>query len=133
MPQRFRYQNLSQSSYIRAPWPHWRGYYFNSNGQSPFEGPISNGLKWKYPTLNSVSSSPVIDDKGNLYFGSGSHLYACTSSGSLKWSFRAGDLVTGSAAVDSNGVVYFGSYDLYFYSVNTTTGSEYYFPHIHIV
>ena len=123
MPQHLRYQNLTQSINVaKAPWPHWRGFYLNSNGESPYEGPISSGLKWRYPTSNSVSSSPVIDNEGNVYFGSGSYLYACTSSGLLKWSFRAGGQVTGSAAVDSNRVVYFGSYDLNFYAVNTTTG-----------
>ena len=123
----FRIQNIStpvSSVNQEAPWPHWRGIYLNNTGQSPYPGPMHNGLKWRYLTTNSVVSSPVIDKLGSIYFGAGSFLYACTSSGSLKWSFRTAGTVSGTAALDRYGVVYFGSVDTFFYAVNTTTGNE---------
>ena len=127
MTQNLINRSIADPIIFNSPWPHWRGVSLNNNGQSLNEGPVSNGLKWQYQTANTVSSSPVIDNQGNVYFGSGFNFYALTPLGSLKWNspFATQGNVQTTGALDNNGAVYFGSGDFYFYAVNTTTGSYY--------
>ena len=124
MPQNLINGSTTGPIIFNAPWPHWRGRSLNNNGRSSLEGPVSNGLKWQYQTANTVSSSPVIDSQGNIYFGSGFNFYAVTSLGSLKWNspYSTGGIVQATGALDNNGVVYFGSADFFFYAVDTATG-----------
>lgn len=42
-------------------------------------------VKWKYPTEEGISSSPVIASDGTIYVTSGMTLYAISSSGKGKW------------------------------------------------
>jgi outer membrane protein assembly factor BamB len=108
-----------------SPWPRWRGLYLNNNGQSSYQGPIGNGTKWKFPTPNSVATSPVIDSQGNSYFSSGFNLYKCNAAGSQLWTRATGGPITATAALHSNGIVYFGSTDNFFYALYSTNGNYY--------
>ncbi len=42
----------------------------DNTGQSQYNGPQTNTLKWKYPTGGRIESSPAIDSDGTIYFGS---------------------------------------------------------------
>ena len=71
----------------------------------------SGALIWKFPTGNSVGSSPTVVN-GTVYFGSwDGNLYAVDAlTGSEKWRVRTGEKDYSSSAVDCNHV-YTGSND----------------------
>ncbi len=79
-------------------------------------------IKWKFPTMGQVISSPAIAN-GTLYVGStDGNLYAVDlGSGTQKWKFATHVRVTSSPAVDG-GTVYFGSYNGNFYAVDAASG-----------
>ncbi|MBU1627854.1 PQQ-binding-like beta-propeller repeat protein, partial [bacterium] len=87
-------------------------------GHSMNIGPAIGTLKWSYSCSLPVLSSPSIDSKGIIYFGSeDSMLYAVENDGSLKWTFPAGGEVTSTPAIRSDGTIFFGSSDGYLYAV----------------
>jgi outer membrane protein assembly factor BamB len=60
-----------------------------------------------------MTSSPAIDNAGNIYFGSrDGYLYSLTTAGTLKWKSTAkmGDIFS-SPAIDAYGTIYIGSID----------------------
>ena len=60
-------------------------------GRSPFTGPATAQLKWKYATGMSRHSSPALGADGTIYVGSADdNLYALTPNGSLKWKYATG-------------------------------------------
>ena len=102
-----------------SAWPHFRGYGLSNNGYTPYIGPKSNGVKWKYTTSNSIVASPVLDANGNIYVGSMDfYMYSLNPTGGLNWFFRTGGSISGSAIIGQNGNIYFGSADLNFYSLS---------------
>ena len=79
---------------------------------------------WRFPTNNSVYSSPVVSN-GIVYVGSQDrNLYAIDAvTGKEKWLFETGGAVYSSPAV-SNGIVYVGSWDNNLYAIDAITGKE---------
>lgn len=78
-------------------------------------GPVrainANGsLRRTYP-VSQVESTPVIDQAGNIYFGSRSRFFCFSSDGVAKWGANGISLpVSGSAAIAADGAVYVSSY-----------------------
>jgi outer membrane protein assembly factor BamB len=79
---------------------------------------LSNGtIKWAYPVGNDITSSPVIDNFGNIYFGDwDGNVHAVYPDGSQKWSYQTGDVITSSPAIGDDETIYIGSHDDYVYA-----------------
>lgn len=80
--------------------PQWSqaGYDSANSGRSPFVGPQTNKLKWKFQDgrtpcgYETVMTSPIIDKEGNLYFGtSEGSLIALTPKGKEIWRYTISD------------------------------------------
>ena len=61
-------------------------------GRSPFTGPSTPLLEWKYATGSGIESSPAMGVDGTIYVGSyDNNLYALNpTDGSLKWEYATG-------------------------------------------
>lgn len=65
----------------------------------------SGSLKWKFP---GGTSSPAVDNDGNIYFASASSLYSLTPAGGIRWALDniyAGGFDTGPA-IGPDGTIY---------------------------
>jgi len=68
--------------------------------------------KWKYHTIESITSTPAIAEDGIIYVGAWDHyLHAVYSNnGTRKWKFNANDANIASApAIAGDGTIYFGT------------------------
>lgn len=85
------------------------GHDYTHSFRSPFVGPSSNTLKWKYDASGVIHCSPVVSPNGNIHFTrNGKSLFAVDSDGKLKWTF--GDNIWwANITVGSDGTVYTGS------------------------
>ena len=101
-----------------TPWPMFH-HDLQHTGRSPYLGPQSPTLAWKFRTASDVNSSPAIGADGTIYFGSrDNYLYALNPDGTLWWKFRTGDAVRSSPAIGEDGTIYVGSDDGYLYAIN---------------
>lgn len=99
--------------------PTFRGNWHRT-GSSEVNGPLSYRVKWSFQARKSIFSSPVIDNRGFIYFGSqDGYLYCLDKKGKLKWKFFAGNDIDSTPTVGSNGNVYFGSDNGWFYSLKS--------------
>ena len=91
-----------------------------NTGQSKYNGPQTNTLKWKHSTGDGIqSSSPAICNAGTIYIGNVySNLYALNPDGSIKWKYTTGNIIMSSPAIGSDGTIYFGSTDKNLYALN---------------
>lgn len=79
---------------------------------------LNGSTKWKYLTGNHVTSSPVIDTEGVIYFGDwNGNIHAVFPNGTRKWMFNTGDVITSSPAIGNDGSIYIGSHDDYVYAL----------------
>ncbi|MBH49432.1 MAG: hypothetical protein CMG69_01600, partial [Candidatus Marinimicrobia bacterium] len=94
-----------------------------NSGRSPINGTDQGTLVWSYETGGDVNSSPVVDDVGDVYFGSDDgSVYALSADGQLKWRYATGSGVAASPLVASLDRLYVGSKSGVFYCFNRTTG-----------
>ena len=106
-----------------APWPKFHKDEKNTGFSSNFGTQVGK-LKWKFATGGPVTSSPVIDNNGTVYFGSADNYFYAVSgeTGAIQWNYRTGGAIElCSAAIDEDGVVYIGSNDGYLYAFDTNT------------
>jgi len=93
----------------------WPMYQWDTKhrGRSPYDTSGNSGQKlWNYSTGYWITSQPLIDFSGNIYFGSHDwYFYALNSDGSLKWKVAVGGKVYSTAAMDDNGIIYVPTYD----------------------
>ncbi len=82
-----------------SPWPSFRHDPRNT-GRSPLRGSYSGGQPWQFATDKGIFSTPVIDSKGTIYFGSADHFfYALSPDGNLKWKFETGEIIDSAAVL----------------------------------
>ena len=121
----------TNSSYqAGSPWPHYGGLDNYHTRISPYVGYTGLNVAWTYKNNNNImNSSPVIDNAGNIYFGTpDGYLYCLTSSGSLKWkSTTIMVTINSSPAIDSNGTIYIGSTDKKLYAFNNDGSQKWVF------
>ena len=104
---------------------YWGQFHYDvfNTGTSPANGATLDSLLWRYETSGWVNSSPVIDEFGDVYFGSDDgFVYALNIDGSLKWKYDTGSGVTAAPLVASLDRLYIGSKSGQFYCFNRTTG-----------
>lgn len=80
---------------------------------------------WQFKAGLGIMSSPALDGKGAVVFGSADKKVYCldAKTGSEKWSFATGSYVISSPLI-SGGLVYVGSMDQKFYALDMETGKE---------
>lgn len=90
------------------------------SGYSPYAGPATPVLTWKYRTVSPVRSSAVFDLAGTMHFGSDDfHLRAVYRDGRKKWQYRIGlGNIRSTPFLDDNGNAYFGSNSANVYCVD---------------
>lgn len=87
-------------------------------------GTSSASLSWRFSTAASgISSSPVIDSTGNVYFGCADKNLYSVSAGVLNWKYTTGGTIVASPALASDGTVYVASQDNYLYALTPGTTS----------
>lgn len=76
-------------------------------------------LRWRFPTLGHVSSSPALMADGTVVAGcQDNSVYAVAKDGSKRWEFRTRDDVESSPAIEEDGTIYIGSDDHRLYALN---------------
>ena len=90
------------------------------NRRSPFMGPQTATLNWRYQTGSYVyACSPAISKDGTIYIGNyDGYLYAMNPDGSLQWQSDIGHEIRSSPAIGADGTIYIGSGDQLLYAVN---------------
>ena len=82
-----------------APWPTFRRDE-HSTGASPLPAVFAGDKPWFFQTGKGVFSTPVIDGKGVIYFGSADHyFYAINPDGSLRWKYETGEIIDSAGAL----------------------------------
>lgn len=110
-------------------WPKFKGDLYNS-GQSPINVKVNtnSAKRWVFNTRGLVWSSPIVDEKDNVYVGSSDgFFYAIDDRGKLIWKYQlmpGPDSIIDSAAtfVDDNLLVIPGG-DGYLHCVDKLTGN----------
>ena len=103
----------------------WGKFHENNQntGMSSINGTEIGDMVWTFETGADVNSSPVLDERGDVYFGSeDGSVYALNVDGTLKWSHATGNGVVAAPLVASMNRLYVGSKSGKFYCFNRTTG-----------
>ena len=107
---------------LESYWGKFHNSYSNS-GYSDQGGASLDSLLWSFETGGWVNSSPTVDDRGDIYFGSeDGSVYAVNLDGSLKWSYDTGGGVVTAPLVSTMDRLYVGSKSNVFYCFNRTNG-----------
>lgn len=105
-----------------SPWPKFRANALQ-NGRSEVIPEMSNLKPWTFQTGKGVFSSPVIDNDGTVYIGSGDqYFYALDKTGKVKWKTLTGEIIDSSALLDDKGRIYVGSGDGHVYALERSNG-----------
>jgi outer membrane protein assembly factor BamB len=81
-------------------------------------------LYWSFFTGDYVSSTPVVDSSGDIYFGSqNGTFYKLSNAGATVWTFSAGDAIESSANLTTAYAI-FGADDGKVYAVDRATGAQ---------
>ena len=103
----------------------WGKFHYDNqySGRSLINGTNFGTIVWSYETGDGINSPPVLDDRGNVYFGSeDGSVYALNVDGTLKWSYATGDGVNAAPLVATMDRLYVGSKSGVFYCFSRTTG-----------
>ncbi len=76
-----------QAQLANSPWP-MVNHDARHTGQSPYAGPETNELIWRYLLpVGVVNESPVLDNDGTVYLPCGGTMFAINPDGTLKWNY----------------------------------------------
>lgn len=79
---------------------------------------------WRYSTMRPIFSSPAIDARGNIYFGSlDKSIYSLTANGSLRWKRLLGGRIYSSPAV-FNGQLFIGADNDRYFMLDAEEGEK---------
>ncbi len=97
-------------------------YYHSGRGEAI--GPDAPIIKWKKGSGYKILTGVVIDEDGNLFFGTQTgYLISVDSSGNERWKFLTQGLIT-STPIILEDTVYVGSFDGTLYAVSRLSGEE---------
>jgi len=100
----------------------WQMFHYNAQhtGQSPYNGPHSNNVKWTYTqsdiTEGTVPNSISIDSNGTLYVTAANKLLAIDSDGKQLWSMSVGGIGATAISADESTIYAVGGKVLYAFS-----------------
>ncbi|UNM08838.1 MAG: PQQ-binding-like beta-propeller repeat protein [Planctomycetales bacterium] len=111
--------SMSTTLHLPSAWPDLNGGQLMQR-RSELSGPITDNLRWSYPTGHTVSGSPVVCPDGSIVFGDYSfELNAVWPDGTLKWSlFLGGGQIESTPAVAADGTIYVTSLSDKLYAVS---------------
>ncbi len=94
-----------------------------ASGRTLFKLNYNQGVAvWSFKTGKSIRTTPIVDSKGIIYFGSSDgFFYAVSKDGKQVWGFQVGAEMTGYAEVDDK-YVYFGAQNNKVYALDKATG-----------
>lgn len=85
-------------------------------------------LAWRIKVPSDADSSPAVDGKGNVYFGTfNGQLWAYSGKGDQLWKFDTGMEIWSSPAIAENGTIYFGCRDRNLYALTPEGGKKWRF------
>ena len=95
--------SVSAPTLAGSPWPTFRHDPRNT-GFSDIRANYTGDKPWMFQTGKGIFSTPVIDDKGTVYFGSADHyFYALNPDGSQKWKYETGEIIDSAGALGAVG------------------------------
>jgi len=93
------------------PWPLFRQNAQRNGRNDNITGTSTGFAKWDKTVGGDITSAPVVDIDGNIYFGSwDQYVYSFDVGGGLNWSYDAGSLELAPGALDSEGAFYIGGF-----------------------
>ncbi|MBC8401432.1 MAG: PQQ-binding-like beta-propeller repeat protein, partial [Candidatus Marinimicrobia bacterium] len=105
-----------------TPFPQ-NGYDAQHSRIAPHLGATLGNFRWSYATGGAVSSSPVIDGSGNVYFGSeDGKVYALDQAGNLLWNKNLGSGVFAAPTVGTDNHLFVACKNNKVYALNSTSG-----------
>lgn len=106
-------------------WPSFRGDQLNSAAVTV---EMKEAQPFEYKTTGLIWSTPIIDDKENVYVGSADkHFYSLDSSGQLRWKYKIKDVLDSlidSAAVLVGDMVIVAGGDGFLHALDEDTGEK---------
>ena len=94
-------------------------YCVNSKGNL-YSYDLFSGKESKFCDL-LVDSGILIDNQGNLYFGSGEAFYCLDCDGNVLWKTMLSGRVVGSPIMDNKGIIYVTTFDNMIYALNSSS------------
>ena len=109
--------------------------YIGSADQSYYALNADGTLRWKIDTGEIIDSAGLLDDQGNIYFGSGDGILRAASAktGAVVWQFHADPASTNSAylswfegnvGIGTNGDLYAPNDNYFVYALDRATGTQ---------
>ena len=104
-------------------WPNYCGNEYHTAYNPQLVGPIKSLIKYTFRTGGAIFSSPAVDTKGNVYFGSTDFFfYKLSASGELIWKYDVTNEISSSPTLNTNeDVVYFGESGGILHAMNTNS------------
>ncbi len=95
-------------------------------GRVEVEGPKSSGLKWEHRIDTHITSSPIFDDKGIVYFASYDGIVVGLSpeKGITAFSLSLGEKIDSTPAIYNNRIFIAGGNPPYLYSFSLTSAAR---------
>jgi outer membrane protein assembly factor BamB len=114
---------VSEEGPMDSPWSIF-GHDVKHTGRSPYST-IDNygGVKWTFRTDPPITTSPILDEEGNIYFTSWRYLYALYPNGTEIWRWEEHhDLIESDPVISDDGTIYIGDDGgmVYAFSLNGT-------------
>lgn len=108
-------------------WPSFRKNFLNSGIQEITE--LSSAKPFAFKTNGLIWSTPVIDEKGVIYLGSGDkYFYAINPEGKLIWKYKINDvldsLIDSAALITKSGKIIIPGGDGYLHALNKKDGKR---------
>jgi outer membrane protein assembly factor BamB len=102
-------KDIMNNGSMSSPWP-MLGHDARHTGRSPYSTAENyGGIKWTFQTDPPITSSPILDKKGNIYFTSWRYLYALYPNGTEIWRWQENhDLIQSSPVISDDGTIYLG-------------------------
>lgn len=103
--------SVSRAQLADTPWPTFH-HDSQRTGRSPYLGPETPALKWRFRLANFSQSSIAIGEDGTIYCGDdGGIVYAINPDGTEKWRFQTlGDRIHSSGpSINVDGTIYIGT------------------------
>ena len=108
---------------VKEGWRQFKGNVFRT-GHSPVSSSLRGRLKWARKVGSSVTSSVIIDENENVYFGCGPGISCYSKRGKVQWSYQTAGIVSSVPVIDNKGNTYLADEKGCVYSMDPTGGNR---------